>query len=274
MTDETLLVRYLVGDLAEDQKARVEEEAFTSDEAFGRLCELEESLASRYLRGELTGEIRAKFEQAYRVSPRRERLLFTAALQRAFPAPVAAEPASPPAWRRWLTIEPLPLRFALAAATITLALGLGWALREANDARLALDNARGGAAIERPEAGAAPRREPVVAAFILSPGLTRGGGREPDLAVPPDADTIRLRLDLESGLTYRSYRAELRTAAGTTAWSGDRLDAAATDVGQAVTVALPAASLAGGDYELILSGLRDDGRFEEAASYHFGITHP
>jgi hypothetical protein len=280
MTDESLLVRYLVDDCSEDEKARVEEQAFSNDETFERLCELEEALVSQYLSGQLAREVRPRFEQAYRVSPRRERLLFNAALQRAFSETAADASRRVPAWRRWLALEPLPLRFALAAATVALAVAAGWAVRQADEARTVSETARREVLALQEQAAAAQaagggrRSEPVVATFILSPGLTRSGGREPRLAVPSGADSVRLQLDLEATLSYRSFRADLRTVAGAIAWSQDRLQAESTDYGRAVPVALPASVLPEGAYELTLRGLRDDGRFEDAASYYFRIGRP
>src|SRR5262245_26282479 len=114
--DEGLLVRYLLDTSTDEEKVRVEEQFFANDDTFGRLREIEDDLLTRYHRGQLPAEERAQLEEAYRQPPRRDRLLFHAALTRVtsvIPARSLVQGATEPGplwaagWRRWLTLEPV-----------------------------------------------------------------------------------------------------------------------------------------------------------------------
>jgi lipase chaperone LimK len=62
--DQSVLVRYLLDASSDEEKVRVEQEFFGSDEAFGRLCEIEDELLTIYQQGRLTAEERAIILQA------------------------------------------------------------------------------------------------------------------------------------------------------------------------------------------------------------------
>jgi hypothetical protein len=111
---------------------------------------------------------------------------------------------------------------------------------------------------------------PLVLAFVLPPGLLRGAEGPKRLIVTPQASELRLQLDLESGVSGSSFKAELRTSAGDVVWSQDQLRARPIDGGAAVSLALPAALVRAGDYEI---ELRDRGRpVEDAVHYYFSVV--
>jgi hypothetical protein len=308
---DPLLSRYLLDDCSDEERRQVEEQFFASDDAFARLCELEEDTLERYRRGELTSEERVRFERAYESSPRRDRVLFSRALEtlmsRSGARTALRRPAtavsSPSRLRSWLRLEsPVP-GFALAAAAVVLvavAATLGLQNRRlqsslttarAEAERLRLEQATGARRLDelerqttdlttrlaRERAGAgnalssAPPA-PLVLSFVLSPGLLRGGEGPKRLSVTPAASELRLQLDLESGVSGTSFRAELRTDAGDVVWSQDSLRTRPIDGGAAVSLALPAALLRAGDYEI---ELRDRGRpaaGAEAVHYYFSVV--
>ena len=63
-------MRYLLGTLSEEERARLEERYFYDDAAFEEIEIAEEELVDRYVRGELSKDDAAKFESALAASPR------------------------------------------------------------------------------------------------------------------------------------------------------------------------------------------------------------
>jgi anti-sigma factor RsiW len=134
---EKLMIRYLLGDVPEDEQIRIEERFFTDDEYFEQLLALEDDLIDDYVNGELTDREREQFEEYFLASPtRRQRVEFAKTFMRAGSLPALAEIAMPgearpepvPWWRTVMVFwraQSLPRRFALAASVV-LALGGSW----------------------------------------------------------------------------------------------------------------------------------------------------
>lgn len=135
LENETLVRRFLLGELAEEERARVEDAFLVDEEAFEMLLAAEDELVDAYARGELRGRERERFERHFLSTPRgREKLLRTRSLLEV----IRQEPAAPPAetaraaW--WQTfIEGLrglqaPLRYGLAGALLVFLLGGVWLL--------------------------------------------------------------------------------------------------------------------------------------------------
>jgi hypothetical protein len=150
--DESV-VRYLLGELSEEEGARLEDEYFADDEAFEQLLAAEDELFDAYARGELSADRSARFERRVLHTRRgRERASFARELRRAVAehrAPEAAARAdaargvSP---RRPLFASLLPrthaARFALASLVVLLMLGGAWLLYERGSRRAQLEEAQ------------------------------------------------------------------------------------------------------------------------------------
>jgi hypothetical protein len=81
---EKLMIRYLLGDVPEDEQIRIEERFFTDDEYFEQLLALEDDLIDDYVNGELTDREREQFEEYFLASPtRRQRVEFAKTFMRA-----------------------------------------------------------------------------------------------------------------------------------------------------------------------------------------------
>ena len=308
--DDRLLVQYLVGDCSEDERVRVEERFFTDEETFERLCELEEDLVWRYARGELSSTERGQVERAYAAPPRRDRLILTIALGRVLAEPATGAVRAParvietPRWKRWLSLEPAGARLVLAAACAALAIGLVVQMQQAGQLRATLaQSSEDSASLRQQAEGAArraseserriaalteqiaraqpatgespaPARRPVFATFVLMPGRTRSAREPAQIVPPPNADMLRLQLNLDFDSAYASVKAELRTSAGDLLWSQDRLQARKTADGSSVSLTIPAALVGDGEYELVLQGRVSGNNLEDAASYYFTVTRP
>jgi cell division protein FtsB len=131
------MIRYLLGDVPEDEQIRIEERFFTDDEYFEQLLALEDDLIDDYVNGELTDRERKQFEEYFLASPtRRQRVEFAKTFMRAGSLPALAEIAMPgearpepvPWWRTVMVFwraQSLLRRFALAASVV-LVLGGSW----------------------------------------------------------------------------------------------------------------------------------------------------
>lgn len=68
--DERLLIRYLLEDLSEGERGRVEERYFADDALYTKLLVAEDGLIDLYVQGELPREDRERFERVYVADPR------------------------------------------------------------------------------------------------------------------------------------------------------------------------------------------------------------
>jgi anti-sigma factor RsiW len=68
--EDERLARYILGELSEHERERLEAEYFEDDDAFEQMLMAEEELTDAYVRGELSAEERAQFEKSYLSSPR------------------------------------------------------------------------------------------------------------------------------------------------------------------------------------------------------------
>ena len=82
-SDDTL-IQYLRGELAEEERNRVEEAYFGDDRLHERLLMLEDQWIDSYVSGQLPPDERERFERWLRISPERQRRVdFAEALRRA-----------------------------------------------------------------------------------------------------------------------------------------------------------------------------------------------
>jgi hypothetical protein len=90
--DERQLVRYLLGQLPEEEAERIDESSIADDDVAWRLRAVEDDLVDAYVTGNLDGDTRERFEAHYLASPkRREKVRFAAGLLGAVDRAVASE---------------------------------------------------------------------------------------------------------------------------------------------------------------------------------------
>jgi hypothetical protein len=136
--NENLMTQYLLGELSEDEKLRLEEQFFTNDDAFEQLLALEDELRYDYANGGLTPQQRRQFEQRFLSSPGagQQVAVAKAVLEKVAEIELVRAPVravvteeKPGFFQSLLTLfglqNPL-LQFALTAASILLLLGGSW----------------------------------------------------------------------------------------------------------------------------------------------------
>src|SRR3954451_23572466 len=132
-TEQSVLRRYLLGELSEAETERLEESIYTDDDVFAEMQTAEMSLVDEYVRGEMDKAERKLFEANYLVSPEREAKLresriFHSELNAIRPLPAAREEKV--GWlERWfggLRLSLPAMRYASAALILVLAATTAW----------------------------------------------------------------------------------------------------------------------------------------------------
>jgi hypothetical protein len=282
--DEAQIVSYLLGDLDENERARLEERFLRDVEYRDLIRSVEDDLVDDYLRGELPPHQRELFEKQFASHPQRaQKVELARALNRALderPRVITGKSATvlraPVRSRAPISA----FRYPLAAAAVLL-LGLGlW---------LVMETRRSGPPVEQPQAqqqtprpedkpptpppdrSTPPGAQLSIATFVLPPGLVRDSTAARTFVIPEGTQIVRLRLPVEKGDEYPVYRAELRTASGRSVWKSDALNPQADAAGQSVVLDLPADLLPPDRYELTLTGVNKD-VVEDIGYYYFSFA--
>jgi hypothetical protein len=299
--DELLLVNYLLGKLTEEEQARVEDRAFADRDYMGAMDAAEADLIDAWVSGELTPADRRAFERRFLTSPQRlGKVEFARALARVTSEaePVAVRAPKPAAWRSWL--EPVrlwnpALRLAGAAIAVVCVAGGTWLVIENDSMRSrvsvleaqrrelelrtnglkqelgqAQSRAEGLAAQaqNRPGPSEAPRA-PLVASLVLMGGVSRAESRVEQLVLDRGTQIAQIKIQLEDRDDYPRFRAELRTRSGREILSLGDLSRRRAGEGFMVSMDLPAGTLATGEYELTLKGVRDGQEPQDIGYYYF-----
>jgi len=89
--------------------------------------------------------------------------------------------------------------------------------------------------------------------------------------VPPAARTARLRVGLERGDDFKSYRVEISTAQGQPVWTQAQLRPQPSRAGRVINLTIPVKALSAGQYELTLKGVTDSQQTEDVRYYYFDV---
>ena len=282
--DKMLIRRFLLGELSEEERQRVEELLMVDGGYRESVSIVEGELIEDYLEGSLSDHERRRFAERFLSSPALGRKV---QVLRAVKRYVAVEVAShsppeveePPqrrhTWRQLLEglMPGAPYVYVAAAVALIIAVVLGglWASRGRRAVPPPTPEEVQRLAVERELAelnrGPAPPGTHVLS-LALPPVSVRGA--EPSFKVPlrDGAALVELRL-LPSGDEYALYRVTLRKVGGASAYAFPDLHAENTTDGRAVPVRIRAGLLTRGLYQLTLEGVTADGRLEGAGKYTF-----
>lgn len=286
---------YLLGELAEHERLRLDQRLLTDDDVAERVRLAEAQLIDEYVAGELDARTAGVFHtQFLKTDARREQVRLTAALRDysavSETAKAVRRPVAKRSWRERFTelfaLKPGPAWAAAGSfALLVLVLGLAWYLSrqsrqsEAPVAHQPPVNTASPPATETPAIAQVPpvpspqlkpppSEPPVaVASFVLLPGALRGPGEMTRVAVPRGERAIlRLSLVLEDPASG-TYRVELANADGQTVTVRDHLKPRAN--GQTkIVFEIPARLIQTGDYQIKLAR-RTDGQLESVGRYYF-----
>ena len=296
-SDETWHVKYLLGNLTEDEQVEVEDRAFADADYLSALEATEADLIDAYVRGELSQSDRRSFEFRFLTSPERRRkvefarALATIASESKIQEPRAAgRPFFTRAFWGWNPV----VQFAAAMATLMCIAGGAWLvsenaairsrvtaleaerrdfeLREQNlRQRLSEEQGRAAALAAQNRPPSEVARAPLIASLVLVPGLSRAQTSVEQLVLDPSVQIARIEIELESRDDFPRFRAELRTRRGEEILSRSNLVRRKSGPGFAVSIDVPASALAAGDYELALKGIAADHASQDVGYYYFGV---
>jgi len=119
-----------------------------------------------------------------------------------------------------------------------------------------------------------PRHPPArIYSFLILPlGQVRGEGEANEITPPAEARVVNLQIPLIEEAAYRRYRVALQTDAGGKIKSWGNLKSTRGEMGQTISVTIPAKSLKQQKYRLVLSGVSDSGEFRVISTFHFKVT--
>jgi len=117
-------------------------------------------------------------------------------------------------------------------------------------------------------------RQAVPLSFVLTPGVTRSAGEIEQLRIPSKAQSIELRLVVDSTADYGSYEASIRRVGESDGWHPKVEAPTATGPGKPTVfkLKLSAKRLVNGQYLLTLTGIVNPDRSEPIADYAFAVV--
>ena len=239
------LRKYLLMQISEDQREKIEQRLLTNDDYFEELEIVEDELIDEFLEGGMAEAERKLFEQSVLVSPEWQgKLRFARALAaRSVPVP---EPIPSTWWERLKTswgIQSWMLRAATAGALLVVIAGIIWF--------------------------ALPPSPRTFATFTLpiSTSERSQGGVATKIKLPLPAEVLRLQLTLPEGMAQATrYRVELLRE------NGEKENLPPVEqTQQTVAVEMPADRISRGQYALNLFATKSDGT-EERVKGSYLIT--
>jgi hypothetical protein len=256
MTDERIIA-YLLEELPQEELEQFEDECFAQESWPAELNLAEQDLMDAYLRGELTQERRQRFEQNYLTTEaRQERILIAAALLRhvdehtaAAQAIIAAQPVEQ-TWgerlRAFWSSQSWALRAVVAFAVVVIIAGVVW---------LSIPGTRS--------------PQTFATLTLTSSSSNRAEGVQAEkVKLPLKADALRISLKLPEQLPpAASYRVALENYHRKL----ESLMIAGQDA-QSVSVVIPAAQLARGQYALKLYVTKADNTEQRIPGSYFFVV--
>lgn len=302
---EPALVRYILGAASPGECQEIEERYLNNTDFFEALVAVENDLIDAYVRGQLSGADRERFEKHFLATEdRRQRVAFAEALLEhvaaegqgaAVKASESSEfPPPVPALKQWSATMQLGLA-SLFLATATWSI---WVTIQNVRLRRDIDQLQAGSAklqeqarflqqqtealnrTKVPGAEAAGQEQSgrnrtesssQLAVLTLHADIARSSGTQNKLILFPGTRSVRLRLALEQH-DSRAFGASLETVEGTVVWRAKDLTVSAGQHETIVAVTLPAKLLLSGDYIVNLTADTAGGNTEVVKTYIFQIS--
>jgi hypothetical protein len=306
---EDLMVRYLLGELPEEEQTRVEQEFLANGDYFEQLLAIEDALYDEYVRDEMAPYERARFEQLVLSSSfQRRGAEFTREILRAILGEGAQITKN--SQSRRVGIPSLRARASLSlklAALVLAILGISllvWILHLRTDLIHTRDEVRNidaaaaetaknlghesernrelldqlnaerelRAQLEQKLSGPKTTLATTLVSVTLTPNtLTRSGGSATVVNMGDHVRRIRLKISLEDKDENKAFAITIRTYEGRAVWNGSDLR---NDTRHSISIVLPAGTLAVGDYILTLSGGSGAGDYSIIGDYQFSVRKP
>jgi anti-sigma factor RsiW len=285
---ENQMTRYLLGELSPEEMLQVETEYFRDEDFFESIQALEDQLVRDFVRGEMAPDLYRRFQARYRSSPElAKKIEFAQAifsgccslLDEERQRDVAAHQRTLLSTLRELFKFDVPA-FQYAAAAVAL-LGMSlcyyeWTRATRLKSELAQFQeqnnslAQQKSALDRALANV-PKAPPLVATFVLMPGVSRDQSKATVLSVPDGLGSVEFKLPLPPGIRYPGFRAVLQRVPYTQVSIQDLPPSALVDDGKALVVGIPSVSMKAGQYILFVKGRNGRDEFEDVQYYAFSV---
>jgi len=271
MNDKTvtdaLLREFLLGNVNEEERARIESLFLTDSQARERVLGVEQDLIEDYLEGTLSPADRERFVARYaQTAEQRRKLRITKSIKDWAITEAAATQVAPAKGSYWRSLrerrrlKPAFVIPIVVMALIVIVVAAIWLSRRAEHAAIERELAQLNAPANLLEA-------PV--SLELSPVTVRGVEPQRELNAGAQSAVVVLRLLLIQKERYASYQATFRRVGYSESYI-IRNPQAESD-GKAIRIKLPAQMLTKGTYQIALSGISRDGSATTADEYQFTV---
>jgi hypothetical protein len=266
---DALLRQFLLGQVEDEQRQRIESLFLTDSLIRERILVAEQDLIEEYLEDSLPSGDKSGFLSQYADTGTQQRRLRIAKTIKDWAGTEASMIQSPPVsasigtrLRSRLNLKPvvaIPIGIAAAIAIIMIAVWLTGTIQR-NRERLALEQE-----IARLNAG--PRE--LSSRFSLTlPPVSFRSAEQSELTKPAGAQNVELGLMSLQTANYPSYRAMLRRVGDDQLITIPDLHA---EPGRIIPIKLPTRFLTRGTYQIELSGIAADGSVSSAEEYRFTV---
>lgn len=283
--EEGRLRKFLLGELAEEERERVEERFLTDPDFKDRVLAAQDELVEEYAEGSLSDAERRRVAATILSSLEGRRRLRTATLIKKYVDVEKAAHSPPPGEKIKQNGSQRFAAFGLRrpyvsvalAAVVLLAIGFGAVklldVRRLNEQRAREHSQR--EAVERElaqlnDASLDGAGAPPAYSVPLTPVFVRSVSTARVVSPPASAAVVELRLALAGG-GYETYRAVIQKLDDPARFAVPNLRASVAEGRMAIHLKVPARLLTRGDYQLSLSGVSADGKAEEVGEYNFQV---
>jgi hypothetical protein len=276
LVTDALLREFLLGQLADEDRERIEDLFLTDSPTRERVLAVEQDLIDDYLEDSLSQVDQERFLARYaQTDEQRRKLRITGAIKdwavREARAPHSTAPTVS-GWSRFWTGLRLKPRFVVPIAVtlaIAIALTIVW-LNSRTEQRKHLAIEQELAQLNSP----ASLREvpPAMTSFDLRPVSVRSIKPQAELKIPDGIHLIELQLPWIRNERYLMYQAQVRRVGDRESFTISNLQAE-TNGRYTIRLRLPAQMLTRGNYQINVTGVAADGSMSPSEEYSFVVAN-
>lgn len=274
---EPALRRFLLGNVDDDERERLETLFITDPVVKEKILAAEEDLIDDYLDGSLTSAEEQRFIQQYAATPAQQRKLRIASSIKDWArtqgnVSLRHEPVRKSFWSRlrdgvWLkpTVA-IPIAAMAMVLVIIIAVWLNSRIERRNQ-QLAIQEE-----VVQLNAPSSLRQTPLkMSSLELRPGTARSGNAEAESVISPGSGVAELRLLWIQEEHYPRYSAVVRQVDGDKSVKIPDLQAEVD--GRSIRLRLPDRFLTRGAYQVILTGITENGTEGVDEEYYFSVRN-